>query len=317
MFSIQRVSKSLMLTIVLATYLSSSLFTVSGAQASWISLVSIQDKTSNTSVAIGKPLLAGHSYNITIQVDVPFTQSGSHFDLVLDDSMTASGTQYWYLLTKNYLGYNSTTFKPGERSIRFTQVEGKIQLAVLFYVPATITVKQSLGETYRFMQEDFPLLRVLVTGGSTVGVQSLNISDASIENYLTTVNQKSNLVPLGTIDKSYDSLVKGVLTQADVVYRLGLPEKATDMLNIISTSNFPAPPSNSLQTLLMGAVALVAVAAVVGFLLFSRANSKASLKASAIDDARNELASLEVTAARYDESLASQLKRLRDKLEEA
>jgi len=306
-----------MLTIVLAACIGCSLFTVLGAQSSWISLVAIQDKTSSTSVAIGKPLLAGHSYNITIQIDVPFTQSGSNFDVALDSSMTASGTQYWYLLTKNYLGYNSTTFKPGERSIRFTQVEGKIQLAVLFSVPATITVRQSLGDTYRFMQEDFALVRVLVTGGSTVGVQSINISDASIESYLTAVSQKSNLVPSGQIDKAYDSLVKGILTQADAVYRLGQPEKATDLLNIISTGNFPAPPSNSLQTILIGAVAVVAVAAVVGFLMFGRANSKASMKASAIDDARNELASLEVTAARYDESLASQLKRLRDKLEEA
>lgn len=306
-----------MLATLLAACLGSSLFTVSGAQTGWISLVSMQDKTSGTSVTVGKPLLAGHSYNLTIQVDVPFTQIGSNFNVVLDDSMTASGTQYWYLLTKNYLGYNSTTFKPGERSIRFTQVMGKIQLAVLFSVPATITVRQSLGDTYRFMQEDFPLLRVLVTGGSTVGVQSLNISDASIESYLTLVGQKSNLVPSGQIDRSYDSLVKGILAQADVVYRLGQPEKAADMLNLISTGNFPAPPSNSLQTILMGAVAVVAVAAVVGFLMFGRANSKASMKASAIDDARNELASLEVTAARYDESLASQLKKLRDKLEEA
>jgi hypothetical protein len=306
-----------MLATLLAACLGSSLFTVSGAQTGWVSLVSMQDKTSGTSVAVGKPLLAGHSYNLTIQVDVPFTQIGSNFDVVLDDSMTTSGTQYWYLLTKNYLGYNSTTFKPGERSIRFTQVMGKIQLAVLFSVPATFTVRQSFGDTYRFMQEDFPLLRVLVTGGSTVGVQSLNISDASIESYLTSVGQKSNLVSSGQIDRSYDSLVRGILAQADVVYRLGQPEKAADMLNLISTGNFPAPPSNSLQTMLMGAVAVVAVAAVVGFLMFGRANSKASMKASAIDDARNELASLEVTAARYDESLASQLKRLRDKLEEA
>ena len=306
-----------MLATLLAACLGSSLFTVSGAQTGWVSLVSMQDKTSGTSVAVGKPLLAGHSYNLTIQVDVPFTQIGSNFDVVLDDSMTASGTQYWYLLTKNYLGYNSTTFKPGERSIRFTQVMGKIQLAVLFSVPATFTVRQSFGDTYRFMQEDFPLLRVLVTGGSTVGVQSLNISDTSIESYLTSVGQKSNLVSSGQIDRSYDSLVRGILAQADVVYRLGQPEKAADMLNLISTGNFPAPPSNSLQTMLMGAVAVVAVAAVVGFLMFGRANSKASMKASAIDDARNELASLEVTAARYDESLASQLKRLRDKLEEA
>jgi hypothetical protein len=315
MVNSQRVSKYLVFTLILATFLSSSIV-VLGAQ-NWISLVSIQDKTSKTNTPLGQPLLAGHSYNITIQIDVPFTQGGSNFDVVLDNAMTSSGTQYWYLLTKNYGGYDSTTFTPGERSIRFTQVEGKIQLAILFSVPADVTVKQSLGVTYRFLQKDFPLVQISVTGGSNVGVQSFNLSDASIENYLTTVNQKSNLVQAGQIDKSYDPLVNGILAQADVIYTLGLPEKATDILNVISTSNFPAPPNNSLQTILIGAVVLVAVAAALGFLMFSRANSKAAMKQSAIDDTRNQLAGLEVTAARYDESLASELKKLRDKLEEA
>jgi hypothetical protein len=315
MVNSQRVSKYLVFTLILTTFLSSSIV-VLGAQK-WISLVSIQDKTSKTNTPLGQPLLAGHSYNITIQIDVPFTQGGSNFDVVLDNAMTSSGTQYWYLLTKNYGGYDSTTFTPGERSIRFTQVEGKIQLAILFSVPADVTVKQSLGVTYRFLQKDFPLVQISVTGGSNVGVQSFNLSDASIENYLTTVNQKSNLVQAGQIDKSYDPLVNGILAQADVIYTLGLPEKATDILNVISTSNFPAPPNNSLQTILIGAVVLVAVAAALGFLMFSRANSKAAMKQSAIDDTRNQLAGLEVTAARYDESLAGELKRLRDKLEEA
>jgi hypothetical protein len=221
------------------------------------------------------------------------------------------------LLTKNYGGYDSTTFTPGEKSIQFKQVQGKIQLAVLFTVPTDVTVTQALGETYRLLQKDFRLVQVSVTGGSNVGIQNFNLSDSSIENYVTTLTQKSNLIPTGQIDKSYDSLVKGILAQADIVYKLGLPEKATDILNVINISNFPAPPNNSLQTILLGAVALVAIAAIIGFVMFSRANSKASMKTSAIDDARNELASLEVTAARYDESLAGQLKKLRDKLEEA
>ena len=315
MVNSQRVSKYLVFTLILTTFLSSSVV-VLGAQ-NWISLVSVQDKTSKTNVPIEQPLLAGHSYNITIQIDVPFTQGGSNYDVALDNKMMSSGTQYWYLLTKNYGGYDSTTFTPGEKSIRFKQVEGKIQLAILFSIPADVTVKQSLGMTYRFMQKNFPLVQVIVTGGSNVGVQNFNLSDASIENYLTTVNQKSGFILAGQIDKSYNSLVNGILAQADVIYLIGLPEKATDILNVISTNNFPAPPNNSLQMILMGAVAVVAIAAIFCFLMYSRANTKSSLKTSAIDDARNELASLEVTAARYDESLSSQLKRLRDKLEEA
>jgi hypothetical protein len=312
-----RVTKYLLITLIIASYIMGPLTTVFGASTNWASTISIQDKTSKTPVPIGQPLLAGDSYNLTLQVDVPFTQNGSNFNVSLSSAMSPSVTQYWYLLTKNYGGYNSATFTPGKRSILFKQVEGKIQLEVLFQIPADITTKQALGQTYRFMLKNYSLIQIFVTGGSSVGVISLNVSDPSIENYLSTANQKSNMISAGQIDKSYESLVNEVLAQADIIYNLGLPEKATDILNVINTSNFPPPPNNSLQTILIGVVVLVAVAAVLGFLMFSRANSKATMKQSTIDDTRNQLAGLEVTAARYDESLAGELKRLRDKLEEA
>ena len=187
---------------------------------------------------------------------------------------------------------------------------------VLFQVPAGITTLQVIGQTYRFMLKDYPLIQIHVTGGSSVGVLNFNVSDSSIENYLTTANQKSNMISSGQIDKSYNSLVMGILAQADVIYNLGLPEKATDILNLINASNFPPPPNNSLQTILFGVMALVAVIAILGFLMFFRANSKANMRQSTIDDTRNQLAGLEVTAARYDEALAGELKSLKDKLEE-
>jgi hypothetical protein len=312
-----RVTKYILFTLIIASYLWGPLTTAFGASTNWASITSIQDMTSNTPVPNGQPLLAGDSYNITMQIDVPFTQSGSNFNVSLSSAMSPSGTQYWYLLTTNYGGYDSATFTPGERSILFTQVEGKIQLAVLFQIPANTTTKQALGQTYRFMLKDYPVIQIQVTGGSAVGILNLNISDPSIENYLATANQKSNAISAGQIDNSYESLVNEIIVQADIIYRLGLPEKATDILNVINTSNFPPSPNNSLQTILIGAVVLVAAAAVLGFIMFSRANSRAAMKQSEIDDTRNQLAGLEVTAARYDESLAGELKRLRDKLEEA
>jgi len=316
MVKINLAGRNLALVIFLAILLGGSLTETCAAQTNWVSLISVSDKTSNTPVPVGQSLLAGHSYNVTIQVDVPFTQAGSGFTLKLNDAMTISGTQYWYLLTKNYGGYDSNTFTPGERSITFKQTSGKINLAVLFSVPIDITVQQALGVTYRFLKPDFQLILVTVTGGSTVGFQKFNISDSSIENYLKTAEQKSNLISAGQVDKAYSALISGVMAQADVVYKLGLPEKATDILNVLSVTNLPAPPNNSMQTILMGAAGLFAVVAIAMFLMYSRVNSKASMRSSTINDARNELAGLEVTAARYDESLANELKRLKEKLGE-
>jgi hypothetical protein len=312
-----RATKYILISLLIASYITGPLTTVFGASTNWVSTISIQDETSKTPVPAGQPLLAGDSYNVTIQVDVPFTQGGSNFNVSLSGSMSSSATQYWYLLTKNYGGFDSATFTPGEKSVLFNQVEGKIRLSVLFQIPADITTKQALGQTYRFMLKNYPLIQIRVTGGSIVGFLNLNVSDPTIENYLVTVSQKAGMIAAGQIDKTYEPLVIGILSQADAVYSLGLPEKATDILNLINTVNFPAPPNNSLQIILIGALVLVAVAAILGFLMFSRANSKAAMKQSAIDDTRNQLAGLEVTAARYDESLAGELKRLRDKLEEA
>ena len=289
---------------------------VFASQTNWITLLSIKDTTGNAVVPEGQPLLAGHSYNITFQVDIPFSQVGSNFEIGLDNAMISAGPQYWYLLTKNYGGLDPSTFTPSEKAINFKQVEGRIKLAVIFTVPIDLTVKQSDGIAYRFMKVDYQLVQVTVTGGSNVGKLILNISDSAIENYLKAVNQKSNLIPTGQVDKSFEPLIKSILAQAEVIYRMGLPEKATDILNVINSSNIPAPPNNSLQMIMLGGLAVVLIIAAVMFVMYSRVKSKALLRASVIDDARNELASFEVTAARYDDTLSSQLKRLREKLGE-
>ena len=285
------------------------------AQTNWVTLLSMRDTTGNAEVLEGQPLLAGHSYNATIEIDVPFNQTTSTFAVGLNNTMTSAGPQYWYLLTKDYKGLVPSLYTPSEKAINFRQVEGKIKLAVIFSIPVTVTIKQA-EFTFRFIKINYPLVLVTVSGGSIVGKYTSNISDSAIENYLALARQKANLIPNGLIDKSYEPFVNGTLTQADAIYKMGMPENAINILTIINPSNFPVPPSNSLQLALIVGLILIAIIAVVGFVMFTRANSKAALRTSVIDNTRNELADIEVTAARYDEVLAGRLRNLREKLGE-
>jgi hypothetical protein len=79
---------------------------------------------------------------------------------------------------------------------------------------------------------------------------------------------------------------------------------------------FPPPPDTTLQTILIAGIVLLAIIVVAILIMYSRLNTRAQLSASSLDATRDELASLEVTAGRYDESLANQLRRLREKISE-
>jgi hypothetical protein len=286
------------------------------SQTNWVTLISLKDTTGNAGVLESQPLIAGHSYNATLEIDIPFNQTSSTFSVSLNNTMTSAGPQYWYLMTKNYRGLVPSLYTPSEKVIMFKQIEGKIKLAVIFSIPATITIEQAEGFTFRFIKNNYPLVIVKVSGGSIVGEYTPNISDSAIENYLALARQKANLIPNGLIDKSYTPILNSTLTQANAIYKMGMPEKAINILNIIDPSSFPVTPSYSLQMALIIGLIVIAIIAVVGFVMYTRANSKTALKTSIIDSTRNELADIEVTAARYDEALAGRLRNLREKIGE-
>jgi len=180
-----------------------------------------------------------------MKIELPFTQNTSIFVLNLDENMTRSGPQYWYLLTTNYTGFEPTIYTPSENIIAFIQVEGEIQLSVLFSIPQNATIKQKGDITFRFIKTDQKLIQVKVDGGATVGSLTHDISDSAIENYINTAEQKINLIPNGQIDKSFEPLVTSILAKADKIYKIGLPEEATKILDAITPTLFPPPPDTT------------------------------------------------------------------------
>lgn len=306
--------RSLVLTVSLIL-LTVAPLSVEGQSTNWASVVSIRDITGNTLLQSGAPLIAGHSYNLTLNVDVPFTQSSSHFQVTLDQGMTISGSQFWYVLTPDYGGYSPGTFVAGSQSVDFAQVQGRLTLAALFTVPSDFTLTNS-GITLHFAKPAFPIIGVGVTGGSQVGSITEDISDQVIQNYQTMYASKSSSISSGTIDPAYSQAVNQILAEAKSLFTAGLVEQATDVLGLITTSNFPPPPSAPLSTPLLAGTAVLGVLMVIFLLMFLRARGRASFVGAIKAEVQKDLAALEVTAAQYDKALADRLKRLRDKLGE-
>ncbi len=284
--------------------------------SSWLIPQSVTDKSDNTPLGQEQPLLAGHTYNMTMTVEVPFTQNFTEFNVVLMENLTRGGSQFWYLKSSNYTGYQTQLFTPGEHTIRFEQKQGDLVLSVIFTVPLNTTSTKFNNITLRYIRGNSEIVYARIVEGAVVGTIKRSISDSVIEEYLTTVIQKNNLVATGKMDASYKGVIDNILNQSSYIYSLGLPDKATQMLSAIDPTLFPSPPSYMLQTALMVGIGVLIIIVIAVLIMYSRLNTRAQLNTGSLDSTRDELASLEVTAGRYDENLASQLKRLREKISE-
>jgi len=285
-------------------------------QTNWITLITIKDKTGDIQLNEEDPLLAGHTYNMTVKIKIPYTQNTSLFAINLNGNLTRVGAQYWHLLTEDYTGIDPFLYTPSEKSMTFIQIEGDILISAIFSIPQNTTTKQIGEMTLRTLRTNQEILRVNVEGGAIVGTITRNISDSAIENYLNTVETKSNLIPNGQIDNTFQPLITAILEKAEKLYEIGLPEQATEILETIDPELYPPPPDTTLQTALTAGVILLAIITVAITVTYLRLNTRNRYNLSIIDETRDELANLEVTAERYDDNLANQLKRLREKLSE-
>lgn len=294
------------------------------SQTNWLSAVSIVDLTGNSVLQASQPLLAGHSYNVTMDVTVPFNQTGTTFSTTLSGGLLSHGAQFWYVKTPNYAGYNASTFNPASHTLTFNWVAGTLTLSAVFEVPISITqtvvLSPSVGNiTLHTADKNFAYVIATVPSEpqpSQVGNLSATIEDQSIQTYLSTYQQKSVLISSGQISSTYSAVVDGILNQSQALYKLGLPDQGTSLLNTITPSEFPAPPSTTMSTLLLVGLGGAAVIIVLLAVVLVRGRGKSGFASGIVSEVQKELAILEVTAAKYDKNLADRLQALRNKLGE-
>ncbi len=289
-------------------------FSTCYGEANWVVLSSIRDLTDNVNLQDGQALIAGHSYNVTFTVNVPYTQTQSEFQVSLYPEMGQHSTQFWFLLS-SYGGYDPNKFTAGLQNISFNQVEGELALSVLFSIPQDFTITSG-NLNQHFIKSNISIVTAKVTGGATVGTLQGQVSDQAIQAYLVAYSQKSTYISQGKIDSTYTTVVNGILTQAQTIYSMGLPENALAVLDVIEPSNFPAPPNNTLNTLLIIAVAAILAIAVLTAIAHLRTRSKLFEMNYMVSEVQKELAALEVSVAQFDRKLGDQVKALKDRMGE-
>lgn len=295
----------------------------------WVASGSIYDLTGNANLSTGDALVAGHSYNLTLQIDVPNTSTQpSQFQVSLNNAFgeSKSGPSvYWVVHTAAYPGYNRSSFEGGSKTVSLNYIQGTVKLSAYFEVPVDFTIPVAHystpsgngSVTLHLPQEGVKLASVVPVGQSSIGYFSASVEDQSIQTFQTDYNQTSSLIPSGKISTSYSSLVNGILAQAQALNKLGLPTNGSALLNLVVPSAFPAPPSSALQTyLLLGLVGAIVVIVVLAMVAV-RSRGKSGYSTGIINDVQKDLAVLEVTAAKYDKSMADKLKSLRDRLSES
>lgn len=294
----------------------------------WVSSGTLFDLTGNSNLASGQALVAGHSYNMTLQINVPNTSTSTKtFAVSLNPRFGAATGQsvYWVLHTSQYAGYDRTLFTASEKTVDFNYTQGVLKLSAYFQVPVNFTIpvaKYSTPSgngtiTLHLPQYNVIFVSVVPAGSTSTGSFSASVEDQTIQTYLTGYNQTASLVPSGKISSTFQTLVNSILAQAQALYALGLPDNGTALLNTIVPSAFPVPPSGALQTYLLIGLGVAVVVIVLLAVLMVRSRGKSGYSTGIINDVQKDLAVLEVTAAKYDRAMADKLKSLRDKLSES
>jgi len=294
----------------------------------WVSSGSIFDLTGNSNLAQNSSLITGHSYNLTLQINVPNTSTGTpHFEVSLNSRVLAATGQsvYWTIHNPSFPGYDRNIFIPGGKTVTFNYTQGTLRLSAYFQVPVNftnpsatfVTPSGNVTESLHLPQNSVTLVAVVPVGSTGAGSFSASVSDQTLQTYANDYNQTADLVPSGKISSTYSSLVNSILAEAQALNKLGLPDQGTTLLNAIVPSAFPVPPSSSLQTYLLVGLAAAVVVVVLLAVMTMRSRGKSDYSVGIINDVQKELAVLEVTAAKYDKAMADKLKSIRDKLSES
>ena len=293
----------------------------------WVTSGSIHDITGNAELANGPPLISGHSYNLTIQINVPNTSTSTpQFQVSVNSWLGPATGQsvYWVLHTSQYPGYNRTGFSGG-KTVTFNYVQGAFKLSAYFQVPANFTIPMAHYSTpsgngsltLHLPQNGVPLVSVIPVGSTSTGSFSASVQDQTIQGFTNNYNQTANLIPSGKIPSTYSSLVNSILNESQALNKLGLPDQGTALLGALVPSAFPTPPSSSLQTYLLVGFGAAVVVVILLAVMMVRNKGKSGYSSTLIQEVQKDLAVLEVTAAKYDRAMADKLKSLRAKLSES
>ena len=264
-------------------------------------------------------LLTSTEYDVTVTISVPALPSGSvsNFTVSLNAhaEQTNSVTPFWSFKNSYAGSTNATHAETFDKNITFSAVSGQLILSGTFKIPHNATQTTSLLSNGAAVVLDSP-----IANQSAITVMWGNVNEGSVGPYtLIDVNIQTYLEDLGKVNSlsvpsNYKSLVNEMVSNAKNLSAKGEYTAANQILLNVINYKYPAPPSSIFLFIFIGLA--IAGFAVVGVLavLWSRAKWFKKENERKIKDAINNLASLEVSAAKYDKSLQNKIKDITESL---
>lgn len=291
----------------------SSVMSVHGVgEGDWITAYTVEDSQTGQKLieadfaisdepTILAPVISGEPLKVTFTVDV-FTSGSGNLKLATYMQKPSTGT-YWELIPGDYdLG---TGYTPNAASMEFSWEKGTFEM--ICYGQATkvtratnVTLVQlsSAGATTDIL--DAIQVTVLTTGAD----EFQNIYDQKED-------KLQDLIDSG-VATGYIDLYSNMLNQSTALVGKGYVNEAIALLNAIPSSG--APMGSALETIMIPAIGITAVAAVVFAFMFLRARGKSSYVQLVIEDQIKDLEGLTLRASRIDRTISSSLEGIKDRL---
>jgi hypothetical protein len=250
----------------------------------------------------------GQELRVTVTIKIPTSNPSS--SLILSTGMAhPSGDHYWALDPSS--GYSLGPYNPNSATFSFPQTAGTFTITCLGVASGTVATSAG-GIT---LHKSIPIVLVALKdpSGTTLDEIKANVTDASINEYNTKLNDAENkLAGLGGADPSWTSLAQNVIDASKTVAEQGLTDNAIAMLD--SLNNASAPASGALQILFIPLIAIFAVLAGLFGFMFMRNRSKVSYFRMVVEDQIKDLEGLTLRASKIDRTMASNLDGVKDRL---
>jgi len=250
------------------------------------------------------PVISGEPLKVTFTVNV-FTSGSGNLKLATFMQKPSAGP-YWELVPGDYdLGAGYT---PNSASMEFSWEKGTFEM--ICYGQATKVTRAT----------NVTLVRLSSAGATTDILDDIQatVLSAGADEYQNLYNQKEDKLQ-GLIDSGvaagYIKIYSNMLNQSKALVGKGYVNEAIALLNALPSSGEPA--GSALETIMIPAIGIAAVAAVVFAFMFLRARGKNSYVLMVIEDQIRDLEGLTLRASRVDRTIASSLESIKDRLKSA
>jgi hypothetical protein len=311
-----------LLLVLVAVYMTSMSTVKAVGNGEWITKYIVTDENTgkvildrdfvaNTTSGNGE-LLEGEELKITATISISINNPSAI--LTLGTSMQHSDLQpnmYWQVESTNY---SIGAFNPNSRSITFGEYAGN--LVVDCYGKCPSGEVQEVAPNGVTLDIPRPLMLVTLQDptGAVLDQIQLNVTDATIDQYLSLLSQKeaslSSLQSSG-VDPGFIAIYSNVISVSQALESEGFSSTAITLLNGLNVS---APPSATMQGLFLPIAGVLAAVAVVFAFMFLRIRGRISYFQLVVEEQIKDLEGLTLRASKIDRTMGSSLDSVKERL---